>query len=532
MLLVAPTSRAQSPTTSPTTQTAVPPDTADAPVSPSGQAVVRIIMDLDNADFEVRKTAALRLNSLGGAALPAVEAAIKAQLASPESRIRLENAAKILGARARLEQRYKGRHEWKIKQFYESYLKVGRSNPIYDPQVKTAMDRFWTLGLDPLQGPEEPRLKAIEAFKAAIDAGCEDPLVHCMYYLAMDQNGPVNGLRPDRSLETAFHQLDKSEYPAVIKFWATWRFIRVGGMFAWDAARGAPALVPQIAATPGLPPAELDVNAEQLYDALARSRGSGAWREYSAFLDAYTRAAAPNTLGPMVMRGRVLIDKAWSARGDGWANTVTPQGWKAFYECLDEAEKTLERARKIDPGDPRAPTLMITVKLGQGDRGGGRDAMETWFTRAMEANPDNHDACRRKLYYLYPRWHGDHEQMLEFGRWCLRTENWRGGIPFVLIEAHEAVVAELGDRKAYYERPDVWRDIKDVYEGCLVNFPNAHLQRNQYAKIATQCGKWDVAHAQFQILGDKAIPDVFGSETTLNYLKRKAARLAKSEAKQ
>ena len=35
---------------------------------------------------------------------------------------------------------------------------------------------------------------------------------------------------------------------------------------------------------------------------------------------------------------------------------------------------------------------MITVELGIG--GGDRKAMETWFERAMKADPNNVEACR------------------------------------------------------------------------------------------------------------------------------------------
>ena len=71
---------------------------------------------------------------------------------------------------------------------------------------------------------------------------------------------------------------------------------------------------------------------------------------------------------------------------------------------------------------------MIAVCLGQ-DSDRDREHMERWFRRAMEADPDNLQACRDKLYYLYPRWHGSHREMISFARECLATEAEVGGLP-------------------------------------------------------------------------------------------------------
>jgi hypothetical protein len=519
LIVLASEASAQSPTTAPTTQSAAPPDTTNAPVSPSGQAVVRIILDLDNADFDVRKRAGLRLNSLGGDALPAVEAAIRAQLASPEARIRLESAARILRKRARLEKLNRERLAWKNRQFFESYRIFGKSDPAFDQSVKTAMEAFLQLGGEPANGPPELRTRVLDGFQAAVDAGCDDPLVAFMQGLAVGKEynpGPGRGPGAMLVAEKA-RQFLRSKYPATIKYWVIWRSIRVAPRWTSGLEAEAAKLVPEIAATPGIPATELDVNAEQLFDAL-NVNGLRDERLCTPFLDAYT-AARPGAPGPLVMKARVYMAMAEQARQVG--------NFADMQAKLDEAEKALEVAWKLDPAEPRAPSLMITVKMGQREGGGGREALETWFVRAMGANPDNYDACRRKLNYLHPNWNGSEQEMLEFGRWCLKTGNWRANIPFILAQAHEIVSDRSKDRLEYYSRPEVWEDLRGVYEGCVLNFPDAVPQRNKYAQIAAQCGQWDVAQEQFQVLGDKAMPEIFGGEATLNYYKRKAARLAK-----
>jgi hypothetical protein len=113
---------------------------------------------------------------------------------------------------------------------------------------------------------------------------------------------------------------------------------------------------------------------------------------------------------------------------------------------------------------------MIQVVMGDG---APRREMETWFARAMKANPDNKLACDKKLYYLYPRWHGSHEEMIAFGRECLATQNYWGALPEVLYDAHMAVAKEMPDRKAYLALPGVWADLEAVNRGFLDVFPDS-----------------------------------------------------------
>ena len=40
--------------------------------------------------------------------------------------------------------------------------------------------------------------------------------------------------------------------------------------------------------------------------------------------------------------GWIEIKRAWAARGSGWANTVTEDGWRGFREHLTKAEALLD----------------------------------------------------------------------------------------------------------------------------------------------------------------------------------------------
>ncbi len=234
-------------------------------------------------------------------------------------------------------------------------------------------------------------------------------------------------------------------------------------------------------------------------------------------------ATDPKDSDVLLIKGNFYINYAWEARGGGWANTVTPQGWRDFAARLATAEEALTRAWELDPTNAGPPTKMLTVALGE-DK--DRDEMEKWFQRAMDANPDNYDACTSKLYYLEPKWHGSPEAMLEFGHQCFDSQNWHGDVAFVLLDAHIALSKYQPDPKLYYRNEIVWSDFCTVYTAYLNAYPTDDQIRSKFAYYACLCGHWTEANDLFKKLGGNADPDVFGNAATLNDFKQRAAGLA------
>src|SRR5262249_484341 len=135
----------------------------------------------------------------------------------------------------------------------------------------------------------------------------------------------------------------------------------------------------------------------------------------------------------LTAKGHFFKDYAWEARGSGYANTVTEEGARKMHERLAISRKALVQPWALQPALGETANQMLGVILGQG---GSRAEMEKWFERAMKADNNNSLACWSKLQWLDPKWYGTQEEMLEFGRACRDTKNWRGGLPLILAEAH------------------------------------------------------------------------------------------------
>src|SRR5579871_2248326 len=91
-----------------------------------------LISHLDDVDSAVRRRATLQLNSLGGEALPVVEAAASKDSLSPESRRRLDIALRILRKRAAYQ---KAQEAWighEVEDLRQAYKTAGSRSTKWD----------------------------------------------------------------------------------------------------------------------------------------------------------------------------------------------------------------------------------------------------------------------------------------------------------------------------------------------------------------------------------------------------------------
>ena len=484
--------------------------------NPPSDSVQDIVSHLQDRDADSRQRAAVLANNLPGQAFEALQAQLQRRDLSPSARADLERAMKFVRARHAKLERAREDGRWEQQFALESFEKFVRHDAKWDAAAREAL-RLALMPPDEHASPPNART-VFAACKKAVDAGCPDPLIH--YYCGISGQRRGSGLFDfSGQFQAASDAALSGQYPAYFKCRILLSGISVN---APSHQEDALTLLPEALKTPGLPPGR----AEALLVAVQAPRFMDYMKDpESALRDLIGpyAIAFPNSAGPLVWKGKAYIDWAWQARGGGFADTVTPEGWKLFAQRLAVAREALEEAYKRDPSDTRAPTLMIKVCMGQGS---DLEQTTTWFTRAMAADPDNYDACDKMLFYLYPRWYGTPQQMIAFGRECLKTYNWRAQLPFILLKVHQELAAESGDEKAYYLQPAVWDDLRDIYQSLLWVDPENTANRNTLAFLACKCGQWQEANHQLQMLGDKVDAAAFGGKAMLDYFRRKAARHA------
>lgn len=136
-------------------------------------------------------------------------------------------------------------------------------------------------------------------------------------------------------------------------------------------------------------------------------------RDQLARLDAWVQAR-PRSAWARTARGKLLVSWAWQARGSGYADSVTEEGWRLFRERLLRARQDLEAAVELEGTGARgrAASTLISVAMGLSL---GRTVAERWLRVARESD-DALEADERMLNFLMPKWHGDEAAMWAFAR--------------------------------------------------------------------------------------------------------------------
>ena len=232
-------------------------------------------------------------------------------------------------------------------------------------------------------------------------------------------------------------------------------------------------------------------------------------KDFRALYEAVKSVPKPNKYFTDVPGGELEIKEAWDARGTNYSYAVTEENWEKFAKHLGVACKLLTRAWKLHPDYPEAPTSMITVtKAGHANPG---DTLRMWFDRAVAAQLDYGYAYDDYQTALLPRWHGSVEELYDFGVECLKTKRFDVGVPFRFHWMLLTVQSESNGRWDYWQKPETIKYLAELYDGIekADYFKDKALYPSLRAAAAVCCGRNDEAKQMLEKLGDKVRKDVF-----------------------
>ena len=357
---------------------------------------------------------------------------------------------------AAIEKRRHDRLAWNRRTLQGAYDEVGKRDARWDVPARKAMD----LAARMFSGEADPEVTSSEVYasaKAAVDAGCDDPIL--VYLHSRSSVGPNDPGKPEairRARESA-RALAASRYPAFRRAVA----LQISGVRLCPSATRATrsGKTPSVTSTPLSPcsgrawPATSTTSSGKRNGQILCSSSPEATAHSAS---PRRRPTSGSTLAwpdcratdvkvlRLLFRGIFWFHYGWEARTNAFAPGVPAGGFEALEERLAVARKALDQAWQLQPGLGVAAQYLIEIDKAIG---GDRATMELWFDRAMKANGDDRSACWTKLDWLDPKWHGTPEEMLAFGRACRDTKNWRTGITLLVADAHWRIACELGGRR-------------------------------------------------------------------------------------
>ena len=428
------------------------------------------------------------------------------------------------------------RVQWNFNTLVEPYLKKGHRDPSWDESATNALIKFAFFRSDKSFG-ESDRYVLASYCRDALSKGCSDPMIvylHARFVLAYqeDMTDAILG----EAYKKASSQLRKYPLAPVRQF-----YLALRASEAINAATGGKAASPEVHGfrraamsslfstlqDPDIPPTEAY---DACRDMLAGLNRNPVITEFYGRLEPVLLKNWPNESFVYVIQAGFHIDEAWRARGSGYADKVTSEGWKRFASHLDLAAEALEKAWKLDPTNTDIPYRMMSVELGQGK---GRDRLDLWFNRAMAIASNNVAACKSKLYYLEPKWHGSEKEMLEFARECAASKEWAGEVLLMPLFAHDTLssYAKRDGDTNYWKRPVVWAEIKSTLDQFFTRYPDATGWRHNYAWYAYYAGRWDEFNRQISLFSTGTNYQTFGGREAFDLMVKTAQDRASKTAR-
>jgi len=387
--------------------------------------------------------------------------------------------------------------EFRIRQYLYAYKLRGQRNPECDA-LALGMISNWIAGN--YDGEVDTNLPPLSDLgnRLANDTNCTDPLV-----LTVAAVNSVELHEAVRRLERAVKEFQNSKHFGYPKFYAT---ETLAEKLIYDQADRLPVLDAKGLQYLQAAFADGSIRPEdqpEIADILIFGWGRSFF--YRNAVPVYTMVQKQGNQFQwlaLALQGESEINEAWKARGGGYVDTVSESGWKGFSNHLAIARKCYTQACELNTNSPLAPDRMIYVSLG--DAGIGE--MRKWFDRTVAAQIDYADAWSQMRWGLRPRWYGDTDSMLAFGVTALNTRRFDTDVPRKYFDSLSDLESEfkLAPGKHIYNRPNVWPDLKSLYEG-YITFPtqtgwSRDGWQSAYASVAYLAGKYDVAREQLQRL--------------------------------
>ena len=404
--------------------------------------------------------------------------------------------------------------EFRIRQWLEGYEKRGRRNPACDAEAEQFIRIYIARNYGGLEATNTLSLEA-ESDRLAQNPDCTDPLV---LTVAADNNIEVFAAIHlfERALD-AFPESHHKAYPQLYASVGITRFLsdhpeRITALDA-SSLKLLGSCFTDGSFLPG--------DQQEIGEIFINGWGSGFFERNAVAICQITHEAGPAYQWlALTLDGERQINEAWKARGDGYSNTVTKEGWKGFNNHLAEARTTLTQAWNLQPGFPLAPCRMMTVALGDS----GADEMRLWFDRTVSAQLDYPQAWSGMRWGLRPRWYGSENAVLALGRTAVNTGRFDTDVPRKFFDCISDVESEmeLPSGRHIYGRADIWPELQKMYQGYISEQSQSPYRsgwRSGYAIVAYFAGKYDVAAEQLKALDWKLQPkNLTGWRTDLSLM--------------
>jgi hypothetical protein len=225
------------------------------------------------------------------------------------------------------------------------------------------------------------------------------------------------------------------------------------------------------------------------------------------------RAKYPQSAGAAIAEAEYWYDYAWDARGHGYSDSVSKEGWKLFGERLHIAEKTLLESEDYASTNPAWYVLFLHVA----------EALQ-WPKESFLKFSDEGSQKYKYYYgiyfgtveYLTPKWGGDWKLVDDYIKGVVeKTKDTEGNSMYARL--YWAADCNCGDKfNLFHDTLASWPKMKKGFEDIMKLYPHSAWNLNQFASYACQAGDKETFQSLRFRIGKNVTPEVWRSNYSLD----------------
>jgi membrane associated rhomboid family serine protease len=177
----------------------------------------------------------------------------------------------------------------------------------------------------------------------------------------------------------------------------------------------------------------------------------------------------------------IFREWAWTARGTGFANSISSQNMAVYSYRTEMAAAALDDLADRASDNPLWYTLSLEVGL---DQTKDREKLQAIFDRGWAKAPNYRPLYRRMLRILMPRWGGSYDDVDKFvNQIYAQTASARGYERYA--ELYSAYAQLEGDElDLFIDSQAFWSGMRSGYLGLLRRYPKSDAVLNSFANFA------------------------------------------------
>jgi hypothetical protein len=202
------------------------------------------------------------------------------------------------------------------------------------------------------------------------------------------------------------------------------------------------------------------------------------WLRLISNLEAWNRAY-PFSVTARTSLAWAWYGYGWFARGEGFADSVTDEGWKLFRDRLNRAFELAGKPGSSTKDCPERHNLLLQLAL---SLSWDEDRFDQIFREAVEFDPDYHEFFMDKANRLLPRWGGAPGAWLRFAEESMKNAPaGKGKLLYAWIVSN---IQYTGELQKFKESGVSWQTLKAGYRDLLSTYPGSSWTANRFAMFA------------------------------------------------